>query len=126
MTKFLNQFQPDPDPDMASIRRVWTTDKPLLREAVVQYAPPYAEYPELESDEVPSEDPSCPSARNPSDSVVVAIYSVCGNGFGSYQQLAWEFLTSNADSIEHSLRRKLYAQHLKSKHQFLEEDLRDF
>ncbi len=125
MTEFLDRFRPDPDPDIASVRRVWTAEKPLLREAVVTYAPPYPEYPELEleSDEEPSSDPSCPSARDVSHEIEVAMYSNNGNGFGDYHERAWNFIIANADAIEAGLRRKLFARHRKSLKQFLEEDL---
>lgn len=128
MSSFLDQFRADPDPDMASIRRLWMTRKPILRDAVVRYAPPYPEYPELEldSDEEASSDPSCPSARDASDELEVAIFSTSGNGFGDYHELAWNFITGNAEAIEASLRRKLLAQHLKLQKQFLEEDLPDY
>lgn len=88
MSAFLDQFKADPDPDMAPIRRLWVTDKPVLRDAVVTYAPPYPEYPELEldDDEEASGDPSCPSARDAGDKVEVAIYSISGNGFGDYHE----------------------------------------
>lgn len=128
MTAFLDQFKPDPDPDMAPIRRVWMTTKPIFRKAVVTYAPPYPDYPEIEldADEEASSDPSCPSARTASDKLEVAIYSDSGNGFGDSHERAWKFITDNADAIEASLRKKLIALHRKSFVQFQEDDLPDY
>lgn len=125
MSLFLDQFVADTDPDMESIRRFWTTDKPLLRNTVAAYAPPYPDYPKrkLNSRNKPSSDPGCPSGRDASDQVEVAMYFISGNGFGDHQEHAWNFITENAPAIEVSLRRKLFAQHLKSFTQFVEEDL---
>lgn len=126
MSEFLDQFEPDPEMD--GERLVWTTSKPLLREAVVAYAPPDPEYPKLKLGRrrQASGDPSCPSARDPSDEIVVTLYSNHGNGFGDYQERAWEFICDHAQAIEASLRKKLFAQHKKAHQQFLEEILPDF
>lgn len=124
MSSFHDQFSPDPDPEMADIRRVWITDKPLLRDAVVTYAPPYPDYPEMEPDEV-SCDPSCPSARDAGDTIEVTMHAN-KNGFGDYQERAWSFVVENAAEIEAALRRKLFAQHLKDQKRFLEDDLPDY
>ncbi|NND96921.1 MAG: hypothetical protein HKN47_06285 [Pirellulaceae bacterium] len=125
MSEFLNRFEPDPDPDMASIRRIWQTEKPILSNAVVEFAPPYPEYPKMKMGvrHKASCDPSCPSARKVGNTVEVAIYSADGNGFGKAHELAWDFIIANAEAVETSLRQKLLAQHLKAKKQFLEEDM---
>ncbi|WP_165252192.1 DUF6985 domain-containing protein [Paludisphaera soli] len=123
MSAFQNNFQPDPESDGS--RRLWRTAKPLLRDAVVAFAPPYPEYPELEDDRAfgSTNDPSSPSAREASSEVEVAMYADSGNGFGSFQERAWEFILANAVAIEVALRRKLFAWHTKSLAQFRDEDL---
>ncbi|WP_145460183.1 DUF6985 domain-containing protein [Gimesia panareensis] len=107
--------------------RIWKTEKPLFRNAVVAYAPPYPEYPKLKlgRSRQPSGDPSCPSARDVGDEIVVTLYANNGNGFGDYQERAWEYIMANAPEIEASLRRKLFARHQKAYKQFLEEYLPD-
>jgi hypothetical protein len=81
MSAFLDRFQPDPDLDG---RLVWRTAKPLLREAVVAVAPPYPDCPKLKvSKSGRDTDPSCPSARDTSSEVEVALYADSGNGVGS-------------------------------------------
>lgn len=122
MSAFLDRFRPDPEFDG---RRLWRTAKPLLRGAVVAVAPPYPDYPKLKVSRSrgPSGDPSCPSARDPSSEVEVALYASSGNGFGSLQERAWEFLLAHPAAIEAALRRKLFAWHRKRLAQFREEDL---
>lgn len=122
MSTFHDNFQPDPELD--GERRLWRTGKPLLRHAVVEYAPPYPEYPKLKVSKSrgPSSDPSCPSARDVGDDIEVAMYSDDGR-FGEAQELAWNFIIDNVQAIEAALRRKLFAQHLKFREQFLTEEL---
>src|SRR5215213_9523718 len=123
MTTFQDNFQPDPESDGS--RRLWRTAKPLFRGAVVAVAPPYPEYPKLKVAKArgPSTDPSCPSARVASSEVEVAMYAGSGNGFGSLQERAWDFILANAAVIETALRRKLFAWHKKQLAQFRDEDL---
>jgi len=123
MLAFLDNFQPDPESDGS--RRLWRTAKPLLRDAVVAVAPPYPEYPKLKVARArgPSSDPSCPSARDASPEVEVAMYDGSGNGFGGLQERAWDFLLANAAAIEAALRRKLFAWHKKQLARFRDEDL---
>jgi hypothetical protein len=125
MSTFLDQFRPDPE--MEAVRRLWMTDKPIFRDAVVTYAPPYPEYPKLKlgRSRQPSSDPSCPSAREPGNEIEVTIYSNNGNGFGDYQERAWNFIIDNVAAIEASLRRKLLAQHLKFHKEFHDDVLPD-
>jgi hypothetical protein len=126
MSGFLNNFQPDPDPEMADVRRLWRTMKPLFRDAVVAVAPPYPDYPKLKvpKRQGPESGPACPSARDASSDMEVVIYAYSGNGFNSgYQERAWEFLLANASAIEIALRRKLYEWHKKQLAQHREEDL---
>ena len=126
MNTFLDHFQTDPDPDLASWRRLWQTDKPIFRESRVAYAPPYPDYPKLKlGRRKPSCDPSCPSAREASDSVQVTMYCSAGNGFGDFQERSWSFIVNNTKAVESNLRRKLFAQHQKAYKQFLEEYLPD-
>lgn len=114
MSAFHDQFAADPETDGET--RVRRTDKPLLRNAVVSYAPPYPEYPKLKlgRSRQASCDPSCPSARDIGEEIVVTLYSNHGHGFGDYHEQAWEFIMANALDIEVSLRRKLFAQHQKA------------
>ena len=122
MSAFHDQFQPDPEDDE---RRLWRTGKPLLRDAVVTVAPPYPDYPKLKVSKSrgPTGDPSCPSARDAGTDVQVALYAASGNGFGTYQERAWEFILANPAAIEAALRRKLFAWHGKQMASFLAEDL---
>ena len=121
MTAFPDQFQPDPEFG----RRVWRTAKPLLRGAVVAVAPPYPDYPTLtvSPSRGPTGDPSCPSARDVSSEIEVALYAAGGNGFGGFQERAWEFLLAHPAAVEAALRRKLLAWHVKRLAQFREEEL---
>jgi hypothetical protein len=126
MTDFLKNFQPDPDPDMADVRRLWRTTKALFKDAVVAVAPPYPDYPKLKVSKRlgPESGPACPSARDASLDLEVILYAYSGNGFESgYQERAWEFLLANTAAIEIALRRKLYAWHKKSMTQHCEEEL---
>lgn len=126
MSGFLKNFQPDPDPEMADVRRLWRTTKPLFRDTVVAVAPPYPDYPKLKVSkrQDPESGPACPSARDASSDMEVVLYAYSGNGFNSgYQERAWEFLLANATGIEIALRRKLYAWHIKQMAQHREEDL---
>lgn len=126
MSGFLKTFQPDPDPEMADVRRLWRTTKPLFRETVVAFAPPYPDYPKLKvpKRQGPESGPACPSARDASSDMDVVLYAYSGNGFDSgYQERAWEFLLGNAAGIETDLRRKLSAWHIKRMAQHREEDL---
>lgn len=124
MSGFLDRFQPDPDPEM-DFRRFWRTDKPLMRDAVVAFAPPYPDYPKLKVSKSrgPSGDPGCPSARDAGTEIEVVMYAGSGNGFGSFQELAWEFILAHPAAIEVALRRKLFAWHRKQMAQHREEDL---
>ena len=85
MSGFLKNFKPDPDPEMADVRRVWRTTKPLFRDAVVAVAPPYPDYPKLKVSkrQGPESGPACPSARDASSDVEVVIYAYSGSGFNS-------------------------------------------
>lgn len=122
MNAFLDHFQPDPEFDG---RWLWRTAKPLLRGAVVAVAPPYPEYPKLKVSKSrgPSGDPSCPSARDASSDIEVALYAASGNGFGSFQERAWDFILAHPAAIEAALRRKLFAWHRKRLAQFRDENL---
>lgn len=122
MSAFLDHFQPDPDFDG---RRLWRTAKPLLPDAVVAVAPPYPDYvkQQVSKSRGPSGDPSCPSARDASSDIEVALYAASGNGFGSFQERAWEFILAHSAAIETALRRKLFAWHGKQMAQFHDEDL---
>ena len=122
MNTFHDQFEPDPERNGET--RVWKTEKQLLRNAVVSYAPPYPDYPKLKLSRwrQASGDPSCPSARDVSGEIIVTLYCNNDNGFGDYHEHAWDFLVSNASEIETALRRKLFAQHQKALKQFLDED----
>mgnify|MGYP000896395279 CR=1 FL=1 len=126
MGGFLKNFQPDPDPEMAEVRRLWRTTKPLFQDAVVAVAPPYPDYPKLKVSkrQGPESGPSCPSARDAGSDLEVVLYAYSGNGFHSgYQERAWEFLLANAARIESALRRKLFAWHGKQLAQHQEENL---
>lgn len=123
MSEFTDRFQPDPELD--GVRRTWITRKPLLQDSVVSYAPPYPDYPKRSTRHTTC-DPSCSSARDVGDEVVVSSYSNNGNGFCMYQERAWSFIADEALAVEASLRRKLYALHQKSLKQFIEEILPDF
>jgi hypothetical protein len=121
MSAFLDRFRPDPELDG---RLVWRAAKPLLRDAVVAVAPPYPDYPRLKvSQSGRGTDPSCPSARDPGPDVEVALYADGGNGSGSRQERAWEFVLAHPASVEAALRRKLLAWHRKQMARFREEDL---
>lgn len=124
MADFLDQFLADPDPDMASYRRVWVTDKPILKEAVVAFAPPYPDFVRWKLRGEATTDPSCPSARDIGETVEVVTYDN-GNGFESHQQVAWNYLLENAGPTEARLRDKLFAHHRKQKNEFLEDYLPD-
>ncbi|WP_165233819.1 DUF6985 domain-containing protein [Aquisphaera insulae] len=122
MSAFLDRFQPDPE---LEDRRLWRTAKPLLRDAVVAFAPPYPEYPKLKvrKSRGPSGDPACPSARDASSEIEVMTYAVSGNGFEAFQERAWDFILAHTTAIEAALRTKLFAWHNKQMGRFLEEDL---
>jgi hypothetical protein len=122
MSAFLDQFQPDPDLDG---RLVWRTAKPLLRDAVVAVAPPYPDYPKLKVTKTrgPTCDPGCPSARDQGADIQVSLYAESGNGYGSLQERAWEFILAHPAAIEAALRRKLLAWHGKQMARYREEDL---
>jgi hypothetical protein len=122
MSAFLDQFRPDPEFDR---RRLWRAAKPLLRDAVVAVAPPYPEYPKLKVSKSrgPSGDPGCPSARDASSDVEVSLYADSGNGFGSFQERAWEYILAHPAAVEAALRRKLFAWHRKQMAQFRDEEL---
>ncbi|MEO1529541.1 MAG: hypothetical protein AAFX06_29305 [Planctomycetota bacterium] len=122
MGDFFSRFTPDPDPDMASVRRMMVADKPVLRNAVVAFAPPYPQYPKLKrgASRPASGDPSCPSARDVSDEILIRLCSNKANSSSDCQEIAWRFITGNASRIESMLRRKLFAQHQKSLGEFLE------
>ena len=122
MTAFLDLFQPDPEFDE---RQLWRTTKPLMQHAVVAVAPPYPDYPKLKVSKKlgPNGDPSCPSARAASAEIVVALYAPSGNGFGRFQERAWEFILANPAAIESALRGKLFAWHRKQLANFREEEL---
>ncbi|RYG25871.1 hypothetical protein EON82_05525 [bacterium] len=118
MSSFLDNFRPDPEmPE----QRIWRTSKPLMRGAVVTYAPFDPEYPELEVEE-PTNDPSCASARVIGDEIDVVLYSSSGT-FGDPHERAWKHILDHRQTVEASLRRKLFAQHSKSLQQFREEEL---
>jgi hypothetical protein len=123
MSEFHDNFRPDPESEGS--RLLWRTAKPLLRDAVVAFAPPYPEYPELQDDRSfgSTNDPSSPSARESSSEAEVAMYADSGNGFGGFQERAWEFILANAAAIETALRRKLFAWHRKQLARFRDEDL---
>ncbi|MGL4419228.1 MAG: DUF6985 domain-containing protein [Gemmataceae bacterium] len=128
MLGFLKNFQFDPDPEMADVRRLWRTTKPIFKDAVVAVAPPYPDYPKLKVSKRhgPESGPSCPSARDASSEMEVLLYTYCGNGFDSgYQERAWEFLLANAATIEIALRRKLFSWHKKTMAEHHEENLPD-
>lgn len=122
MSAFLDNFRRDPE--LPDERRIWRTAKPLLRDAVVAYAPFYPDYPMLKVSKSrgPSNDPSCPSARLADAEVDVMLYSHTHN-FGSLQERAWDFILDQHQLVEASLRRKLFAQHSKFLQQFLDETL---
>lgn len=121
MSSFLEQFRVDPDFDA---RQVWRTEKPLMRNAVVAFAPYDPDYPKLKIRRGDStSDPSCPSAREVGTEIDVVMYSYSGNGYGPYQELAWTYILEHAEVIEAALRRKLFVWHLKRLAQFREEDL---
>lgn len=126
MSDFTTNFRPDPDPEMAGVRRLWRTAKPLFRDAVVAVAPPYPDYPKLKVSKRlgPDSSPGCPSARDAGSDIEVVLYAYSGNGFDSgYQERAWAFLLANAAGVERALRRKLYAWHAKRLAQHRGEDL---
>ncbi|MEM7784149.1 MAG: hypothetical protein AAF623_12410, partial [Planctomycetota bacterium] len=125
MADFFSQFTPDPDPDMASLRSIMISEKPLLRHAVVAFALPYPDYPKLKlgRSRQASADPSCPSARDITDKIVVTLSWNDEKSFGNGQEVAGNFIKGNASKIENVLRRKLFAQHQKALKQFLEEIL---
>jgi hypothetical protein len=122
MSAFHDNFQPDPE--SPEDRRLWRTAKPLLRDAVVTYAPPYPDYPRLKvsKSEGGSGDPGSPSARVPSGEIEVATYSQT-NAFGDLQERAWRYILENLEGVEAALRRKLFAKHMKSRAEFVEEYL---
>ena len=123
MSGFLEKFRPDPELD--GLRRLWRTDKPLLKNAVVAFAPPYPEYPTLKVSKLqgPDSGPGCPSARNADSEVDVALYAANQEGFGGFHEHAWKFLQTNTAAVEAALRRKLFAWHVKQLDQFREEYL---
>jgi len=122
MSAFLDNFQADPD--MPDVRRIWRTAKPILRDAMVACAPYYPEYPALKvsNSRGPSNDPSCPSARDAGADVDVVLYSHA-DAFGSLHENAWNFILDHRQLIETNLRRKLFARHSKDLTQFLDEEL---
>jgi hypothetical protein len=123
MSTFLDNFQPDPE--MPDEQWIWRTAKPLLRDAVVTFAPFYPEYPGLEVGEPlgSPNDPSSPSARVVGNEVDVTIYSLADDG--SPQERAWNYILEHRKAVEASLRRKLLAYHSKSLMQLHEEMLPD-
>jgi hypothetical protein len=122
MSAFLDNFRPDPD--MPDIRRVWRTAKPLLRDAVVTYAPFEPDYAKLKVSKSrgPSNDPSCPSARDAGTDIDVVLYSHT-DAFGAPHERAWNFILDHRERIEVALRRKLFARHTKYLRQLLDEEL---
>jgi hypothetical protein len=123
MSAFLDHFVSDREMD--DVRRSWVTVKPLFKNSVVTYAPPYPEYPKLKLPKKsgPHSDPSCSSARVLSSELEVMIYSESAQGYGSHQERAWEYILQHAATIETQLRRKLFAKHTKYLTQFREEEL---
>jgi len=121
MSTFFDQFQPDPEFG----RQLWRTAKPLLRDAVVSVAPPYPEYPGLKGRESvgSDDDPSSPTAHDPGSDIAISLYADNGNGYGSYQERAWEFILAHPAAIEAALRHKLFAWHGKQMARYREEDL---
>lgn len=117
---FLDNFRPDPEmPE----QRIWRTAKPLMREAVVAYAPFDPEYPGLEVGESlgSPNDPSSPSARVVCGDLDVTIYSLADAG--GPQERAWYYILEHRELVEASLRRKMFAYHSNSLKQFHEEIL---
>lgn len=123
MSTFQDNFHIDPV--LPDLRRLWRTAKPLMRDAVVAVAPPYPDYPKLKVSKRlgPSGDPGCPSAREPGSDIEVVQYTASGNGFGSFQERAWDYILAHSAAIEVALRRKLFAWHGKQMKQHLDEDL---
>lgn len=122
MSAFLDRFRPDPE--LPEIRRVWRTAKPLLRDAVVSYAPFDPDYPEekVSKSRGPTNDPSCPSARDAGPEVDVLLYARPDSA-GRPQERAWDFLTAHPGEVEAALRRKLFALHRGYLRQLLEDEL---
>lgn len=122
MSAFLDHFRPDPE--LPDERRIWRTAKPLLRDAVVDYAPFYPEYAKLKVSKSrgPSHDPSCPSARLPDSEVDVMLYAHLDT-IGGLPERAWNYLLDQQQRVEASLRRKLFARHTRFLQQLRDEVL---
>ena len=85
----------------------WTTAKPLFKQAVVAYAPPYE------------------TEVNSSDRIDITAICENGNIFGKFHELAWEYITQNAQDIESRLCQKLFANHQNAYKGFVEECVTD-
>lgn len=112
MSHFYDRFQPDPE--FPESRRVWETEKPLLKDAVAEFAPydpDYRTYPIGKGKPYPLE-PSDASARVASDTVGVFLFEWSDEA-APLQQAGWEYLVANAAAVEAALIQKLQAMQAK-------------
>ena len=86
----------------------WETEKPLLKNAAVRFAPPYV------------------NESSPSSKLEVTALVENEREFGSFHEIAWHFITRNAEDVERALRRKLLLNHAYALRMFNLELLPDY
>ncbi len=125
----MSTFKPnnERDPECSNRSLPWIAPKPVFQNAIVEFAPPYPDYPKAKFKKSlgSPNDPSSPNAKSQDSNIDVVLYFSDANVDSTLQECAWKFLQDNANAIESNLRRKLFAYHIKSLTQFLDEYLPD-
>ncbi len=125
MSTFKPNRKHDPECPNRSLPSI--APKPIFHAAIVEFAPPYPDYPKSKFKKTlgSPNDPSSPNAKSQQSDIDVVLYFSDAGGDQNLQESAWDFLERNASVIESNLRRKLFAYHSKSLTQFLDEYLPD-
>jgi hypothetical protein len=106
MSDFLARFKEDPE--FGDSRWMWMTKKPVLVNAIAEFAlfdEEFHTYKLGKAQPYPLE-PSCASCRVADDQVAVFTFEQDASN-SKAQENAWEYLVENASTIEVALRRKL-------------------
>lgn len=112
MSEFHRQFTEDPG---SSDLYEWKTDAPVLRESRMRYQLDPWGCGVDDDDEGDDADDD----EGERDRLSVEAYCENDNGFGSYHEKAWKFITSNPTQIERELRRKLWPSCLQNYLEFV-------
>ncbi|MDX1930760.1 MAG: hypothetical protein SFV81_29825 [Pirellulaceae bacterium] len=125
MSTFKPNLQRDPECPNRSLPSI--VPKPIFKNAIVEFAPPYPDYPKSKFKRSlgSPNDPSSASAKSPDSNIDVVLYFSGANVDSKPQESAWDFLQNNTSVIESNLRRKLFSYHTKSLTKFLDEYLPD-